>query len=175
MQGATPPFSASAEGASREGIQRPSSSLLPLYGMAVLPRRSNVIVRRSPRFRRCSNVVRNGEAVSSLREIGDFPLAVRTRRVLTTSRESFALSNDDKKRATAAVAECRTGRSGTLRTTQRGTTPVESGTAVGTLPARSDAEAGNPDLKDRAAKSFETASPSRDDERASLSRTTPRE
>ena len=124
-------------------------------------------------------MVRNGEAVSSLREIRDFPLAVRTRRVLTTvpddvrqaarirrilatSRESVALSNDDKKRATAVVAECRTGRSGTLRTTRRGTTPVESKTvlrtrrvlmgrtrrlrlvdAVGTVPARSDAEAGS--------------------------------
>ena len=36
--------------------------------------------------------------LSSLREIGDFPLAVRTRCVLTTSRESFALSNDSEPR-----------------------------------------------------------------------------
>ena len=63
-----------------------------------------------------------------------------------------ALFKRDKKRATAVVPECRPGRSGTLRTTQRGTTPVESGTAVGTVPARSDAEAGSPDLKDRGAK-----------------------
>jgi len=31
-----------------------------------------------------------------LREIKDFPLAVRFRRNLTTSRESFALSNDSE-------------------------------------------------------------------------------
>ena len=34
--------------------------------------------------------------LSSLREIEDFPLAVRTRCVLTTSRESSALSNDSE-------------------------------------------------------------------------------
>ena len=59
MQGAKPPFSASAEGASREGIQRPSSFSLPLYGVALLPRRSNRVVRRSPRVRRCSNATRS--------------------------------------------------------------------------------------------------------------------
>ena len=37
--------------------------------------------------------------LSSLREIEDFPLAVRTLRVLTTSRESSALSNDSESRA----------------------------------------------------------------------------
>ena len=37
--------------------------------------------------------------LSSLREIADFPRAVRTRRVLTTSRESFALSNDSEPRS----------------------------------------------------------------------------
>ena len=37
--------------------------------------------------------------LSSLREIEDFPLAVRTRCVLTTSRESEALSNDSEPRA----------------------------------------------------------------------------
>ena len=108
------------------------------------------LVRCSPRFRRCSNVVRNSEAVSSLREIRDFPLAVRTRRVLTTlpdyvrqaarirrilatSRESVALSNDDKMRATAVVAECRVGRSGTLRTACKGKPPAESGAVLRTL------------------------------------------
>ena len=59
VQGAKPPSSASAEGASREGIQRPSSFSLPLYGVALLPRRSNRVVRRSPRVRRCSNATRS--------------------------------------------------------------------------------------------------------------------
>ena len=37
--------------------------------------------------------------LSSLREIGDFPLAARIRRILATSRESFALSNDSEPRS----------------------------------------------------------------------------
>jgi len=59
VQGARPRSSASAEGASREERQRPSSSSLPLYGMALLPLRSNRVVRRSPRVRRCSNATRS--------------------------------------------------------------------------------------------------------------------
>jgi len=125
VQGAKPPSLASAEGASREGMQRPSSFLLPLYGMALLPFQSEKVVKCPPCLRRCSNVVQNGEAVSS-------------------SRESFALSNDDKKRATAVVAECRTDRSGTLRTAREGKSPAESGTAVGLVHARSDTEVGIP-------------------------------
>ena len=59
VQGAKRPSSASAEGASREDIQRPSSVTVPLYGMALLPRRSKEVVRCSPWFRRCSNVTRS--------------------------------------------------------------------------------------------------------------------
>ena len=65
---------------------------------------------------------------------------------------SLALFNRGEKRATVGVAKCRTGRGGTRRPTQRGTPPVGSGTAVGTVPARSDAEVGSPDRKDRGAK-----------------------
>jgi hypothetical protein len=59
---------------------------------------------------------------------------------------SPAVFKRDKKRAQSAVAECPTGRSGTLRTTYIGRSPGESGTAVSTLDARSDRESGNPDL-----------------------------
>jgi len=61
-----------------------------------------------------------------------------------------SLIKREKTRATAVVAACRPGRSGTLRTTQRGTTSMESRTAVGAFPARSDAEAGSADLRTEA-------------------------
>jgi len=120
---------------SREGIQRPHE-LLARSSAHLLPRRANRVVRCSPRFRWCSSVVRNGEAVSA-------------------SRESVALSNDDRKRAPSVVAECRIGRSGTLRTTREGKSPAESGTAVSTSDASSDAETGSPVLTKRGAGSPE--------------------
>ena len=78
-----------------------------------------------------------------------------------------ALFKRDKKRATAVVAECRIGRSGTLRTAPKGKSPAESGTvrrtvgsagphksaalvdAVGPVPASSDADTGSPTLNKR--------------------------
>ena len=114
----------------------PSSFFFSLCAEVLLPLRSNGVVRCSPRLRRCSNVVRNGEAVSS-------------------SRESFALSNDDKKRAPPVVAECRIGRSGTLRTAREGKPPAESGAAVSTSDASPDTETGSPILNKRGASSPE--------------------
>ena len=69
-------------------------------------------------------------------------------KMLTTERPSFVRKNT---RAADVWTECRTGRRGTLRTTQRGITPVESGTATSAVDASSDAETGSPDLKDRSA------------------------
>jgi hypothetical protein len=129
IEGAQPPSSGSAEDASREGYSARTScfraSRHPYY-----PTRSVRGVRYSPRFRRCSNVVRNGYAVSS-------------------SRKTSGLSNDDKKRASSVVAECRFGRSGTLRTTCNGNSPAESGTAVRPVPTSSDRETGSAVLNKR--------------------------
>ena len=61
----------------------------------------------------------------------------------------------DKKRAPAVVAECRIGRSGTLRTARKGKPPAESGAAVGPVPASSDTETGSPTLNKRGASSPE--------------------
>jgi hypothetical protein len=76
----------------------------------------------------------------------------RSRFVIT---RELALSDDDKKRATAVVAECRIGRSGTLRTACNGKPPAESGAAVPTSGARSDTEPGSPDRNKRGASSPE--------------------
>ena len=43
--------------------------------------------------------MKDATRLSSLREIGDFPLAARILRILATSRESVALSNDSESRA----------------------------------------------------------------------------
>ena len=64
--------------------------------------------------------------------------------------ERRSLSNDDKKRAPSVVAECPSGRSGTLRTTLEGKSPAESGIAV-PPGASSDAETGSPVLNKRGA------------------------
>ena len=130
-EGANSPSWSDRRERSREGIQRPhgSQTRSPLR---LLPLRSREVVRCSPRLRRRSNVVRNGEAVSSVREIFDFPLAARIRRILAPSRESGALSNDDEKCAPAVVAECRIGRSETLRTACKGKSPAESGAVLRT-------------------------------------------
>ena len=42
---------------------------------------------------------KDASRLSSVREIFDFPLAARIRRILATSRESVALSNDSESRA----------------------------------------------------------------------------
>ncbi len=73
----------------------------------------------------------------------------------------------DKKRAPSVVAECPSGRSGTLRTTREGKSPMESGTvlrtegsdgphenavlvdAVSTSDTSSDGETGSHDLNKR--------------------------
>ena len=55
----------------------------------------------------------------------------------------------NKKHALSVVTECQFGRSGTLRTTPRGKSPAESGTAVLTLGINSDAETGSPALNKR--------------------------
>ncbi|WP_373189781.1 hypothetical protein, partial [Halolamina sp.] len=55
----------------------------------------------------------------------------RSRFVIT--KDAMRLSNDDKKRAPSVVAECPTGRSGTLRTTREGKSPAESGTVPRTF------------------------------------------
>ena len=67
----------------------------------------------------------------------------------------------DKKHALLSVAECPAGRSGTLRTTRQGKSPVESGAAVfadGLSPdvgASVDTEAGSPVRNKRGASSPE--------------------
>jgi len=66
--------------------------------------------------------------------------------MLTTSSTVF---KRDKKRPLLAVAECSSGRSGTLRTTSKGKLPVESGIPVPTLGVNSDIETGNPVLYKR--------------------------
>ena len=60
-----------------------------------------------------------------------------------------AVFKRDKKRAPSVVAECPSGRSGTLRTTREGKSPMKSGTAVATPDASSDAESRSPDLNRR--------------------------
>ena len=59
--------------------------------------------------------------LSSVREIGDFPLAARILRILATSRESFALSNDSESRSGRAPRGlskcCGLLRSDSVRTT----------------------------------------------------------
>jgi hypothetical protein len=57
----------------------------------------------------------------------------------------------DNKRAPSVVAECPSGRSGTLRTTRQGKPPAESGTSASTSDARSDRETGSPALNKRGA------------------------
>ncbi|WP_299268924.1 hypothetical protein, partial [Halorientalis sp.] len=52
----------------------------------------------------------------------------------------------EKKRAPSVVAECPFGRSGTLRTTCEGNSPVESGIPVPTSGINSDTETGSPVL-----------------------------
>lgn len=59
------------------------------------------------------------------------------------------------KRALSVVAECPIGRSGTLQTACQGKSPAESGTAVGVVPASSDAEPGSSALNKRGAGSPE--------------------
>jgi hypothetical protein len=71
---------------------------------------------------------------------------------LTTSPTLF---KRDKKRAVSVVAECPSGRSGTLRTACKGKPPAESGTAVSTSDASSDTETGSPTLNKRGASSPE--------------------
>jgi len=61
----------------------------------------------------------------------------------------------DKKRALLVVAECPSGRSGTLRTTREGKPPAESGTAVPTSGTSTDTETGSPVLNKRGAGSPE--------------------
>ncbi|WP_149031514.1 hypothetical protein [Haloquadratum walsbyi] len=61
----------------------------------------------------------------------------------------------DKKRAPLVVADCRFGRSGSLRTASEGKSPVESRTDVSTLDVSSDMEAGSPVLSKRGADSPE--------------------
>jgi hypothetical protein len=78
----------------------------------------------------------------------------RLRRFVIT-KDAMRLSNDDKKRAPSVVVKCPTGRSGTLRTTREGKSPVESGTAVPTPGASSDTEIGSPVLNKRGASSPE--------------------
>ena len=90
--------------------------------------------------------------------------------MLTTSPPAF---KRDKKRAPAVVAECPTGRSGTLRTAREGKPPAESVTvlrtegsdgphensvlvdAVSTSDASSDTETGSPTRNKRGASSPE--------------------
>lgn len=48
-----------------------------------------------------------------------------------------------RKRASPIVAECRFGKIETLRTACEGNSSVESGTAVGPVPARPDTETGS--------------------------------
>jgi len=55
----------------------------------------------------------------------------------------------DKKRAPLVVAECRDGRSGTLKTACEEKPPAESGPAVSTADASSDIETGSLDLNKR--------------------------
>ncbi len=78
IEGGKPPSSTSVEDASRKGIHRPHGSHL-LCAIRLLPLSSKGVVRCSPRLVRCSNVVRNGEAVSSSRK------ARRAFRTTTTS------------------------------------------------------------------------------------------
>ena len=66
-----------------------------------------------------------------------------------------AVFKRDKKRSLSVEAECPSGRSGTLRTTREGKSPVESGTVVSTLDTSSDTEAGSPVLNKRGASSPE--------------------
>ncbi len=61
----------------------------------------------------------------------------------------------DNKRAPSIVAECPSGRSGTLQTACKGKSPAESGTAVSTSDTSADAETGNPTLNKRGASSPE--------------------
>ena len=49
----------------------------------------------------------------------------------------------DNKRAPSVVAECPSGRSGTLRTTREGKPPAESGAAVSMSDASADTETGS--------------------------------
>ena len=61
----------------------------------------------------------------------------------------------ETKHAPSVVAECPTGRSGTLQTTRQGKPPAESGAAVATTDARSNTEPGSPTRNKRGANSPE--------------------
>jgi len=63
--------------------------------------------------------------------------------------------NRDKKRALSVVAECPSGRSGTLRTACEGKSPAESGIPMPTSGINSDTETGSPVLNKRGAGSPE--------------------
>jgi hypothetical protein len=68
---------------------------------------------------------------------------------------SLTVFKGENKRAPSGVAECPSGRSGTLRTTRQGKPPAESGTAVPTSGASADTETGSPVLNKRGAGSPE--------------------
>jgi len=61
----------------------------------------------------------------------------------------------DKKRPLSVVAECLSGRSGTLQTACEGKSPAESGIPVPTSGINSDTETGSPVLNKRGAGSPE--------------------
>ena len=74
---------------------------------------------------------------------------------MLTASLTVTVFKRNKKRALSIVAECPSGRSGTLRTACEGKSPAESGTAVSTSGTSSDAETRNPVLTKRGAGSPE--------------------